>query len=143
MKTFLSHINLAFHTNIVQIRIHCSYQKIQVFYLTPNFSLQLYSFYGCIAHFVSDLVLNPEYRFSRAMTHIKPIEKSIKIHVLLYTIQGCLYYVRLLLQKMSISSHCTIAEHAYGTYLNGYANFSSLFLCALNVAILGKLKSKL
>ena len=63
-KTFLSHIN--------QIRIHCSYEKIQVFYLIPNFSLKLYSFYGCIAHFVSDLVLNPEYRFSRAVAHIKP-----------------------------------------------------------------------
>ena len=69
-KTFLSHIN--------QIRIHCSYQKIHVFYLKPNFSLQLYSFYGCIAHFVSDLVLNPEYRFSRAVAHIKPYWKSIK-----------------------------------------------------------------
>ena len=32
----------------------------------------IYSFYGCIAHFVSDLVLNPEYRFSRAVAHIKP-----------------------------------------------------------------------
>ena len=63
-KTFLSHIN--------QIRIHCLYQKIHVFYLIPNFSLQLYSFYGCIAHFVSDLVLNPEYRFSRVVAHIKP-----------------------------------------------------------------------
>ena len=63
-KTFLSHIN--------QIRIHCLYQKIHVFYFIPNFSLQLYSFYGCIAHFVSDLVLNPEYRFSRVVAHIKP-----------------------------------------------------------------------
>ena len=26
--------------------------------------------------------------------------------------------------------------------LNGYAHFSSLFLCAINVAIWGKLKSK-
>ena len=43
---------------------------------------------------------------------------------------------------MCISSHCTIAEHAYGTCLNGYAHFSSLFLCAINVAIWGKLKSK-
>ena len=65
-------ISLALHTNIVQIQIYCSYQKIHVFYLIPNFSLQLYSFYGCIAHFVSDLVLNPEYRFSRAVAHIKP-----------------------------------------------------------------------
>ena len=65
-------INLALHTFIVQIRIHCAYQKIQVFYLIPNFSLQLYSFYGCIANFVSDLVLNPEYRFSHAVAHIKP-----------------------------------------------------------------------
>ena len=47
-----------------------------------------------------------------------------------------------LLQNMCISSHCTIAEHAYGTCLNGYAHFSSLFLCAINVAIWGKLKSK-
>ena len=37
---------------------------------------------------------------------------------------------------MNISSHCTIGKHAYGTCLNGYANFSSLFLCAINVATL-------
>ena len=36
-------INLALHSNIVQIRIHCAYQKIHVFYLIPNFSLQLAS----------------------------------------------------------------------------------------------------
>ena len=36
-------INLALHTNIVQIRIHCAYQKIHVFSLIPNFSLQLAS----------------------------------------------------------------------------------------------------
>ena len=29
----------------------------------------------------------------------------------------------------------TIAEHAYDTCLNGYAHFSSLFLCAINDAI--------
>ena len=32
---------------------------------------------------------------------------------------------------MSISSHCTIGKHAYGTCLNGYVHFSSLFLCAI------------
>ena len=69
-------------------------------------------------------------------------QRNRAIHVLLYTIQGCLYYVRFLLQNMCISSHCTIAEHAYGTCLYGYAHFSSLFLCAINVAIWGKLKSK-
>ena len=36
-------INLALHTNIVQIRIHCAYQKIHVFSLIPNFNLQLAS----------------------------------------------------------------------------------------------------
>ena len=41
-----------------------------------------------------------------------------------------------LLQNMNISSHCTIGKHAYGTCLNGYAHFSSLFLCAINVAFL-------
>ena len=44
---------------------------------------------------------------------------------------------------MNISSHCTIGKHAYGTCLNGYAHFSSLFLCAINVAIVGNSKSKL
>ena len=34
---------------------------------------------------------------------------------------------------MKISSHCTIGKHAYGTCLNGYAHFCSLFLCAINV----------
>ena len=43
---------------------------------------------------------------------------------------------------MNISSHCTIGKHAYGTCLNGYAHFSSLFLCAINVAIFGNSKSK-
>ena len=38
-------------------------------------------------------------------------------------------------QNMSISSHCMIAKHAYGICLNGYAHFSSSFLCAINVAI--------
>ena len=37
---------------------------------------------------------------------------------------------------MNISSHCTIGKHAYGTCLNGYAHFSSLFLCAINVEFL-------
>ena len=40
-------------------------------------------------------------------------------------------------QNMNISSYCTIGKHAYGTCLNGYAHFSSLFLCAINVAIFG------
>ena len=35
---------------------------------------------------------------------------------------------------MNISSHCTIGKHAYGTCLNGYAHFSSLFLCAIRKA---------
>ena len=46
-------------------------------------------------------------------------------------------------QNMNISSHCTIGKHAYGTCLNGYDHFSSLFLCAINVAIVGNSKSKL
>ena len=38
-----THINLALHTNIVQIRIHCACQKIHVFSLIPNFFLHLAS----------------------------------------------------------------------------------------------------
>ena len=53
------------------------------------------------------------------------------------------YYVTFMSQNMNISSHCTIGKHAYGTCLNGYAHFSSLFLCAINVAILGNSKNKL
>ena len=34
-------------------------------------------------------------------------------------------------------------RHAHGTCLNGYALFSSLFLCAMDIAILGNSKSKL
>ena len=51
-------------------------------------------------------------------------------------------YVTFLPQNMKISSHCTIGNYAYGTCLNGYAHLSSLFLCAINVAILGNSKSK-
>ena len=43
LESGLSHINLALVTNIVQIRIYCAYQKIQVFPLIQNFSLQLAS----------------------------------------------------------------------------------------------------
>ena len=93
---------------------------------------------------MSDLVFNPEYRFSNAVVISSRILKRVYyIHVLLYTIQGCLYYVTFLPQNMNISSHCTIGKHAYGTCLNGYAHFSSLFLGAINVAILGSSKSKL
>ena len=69
------HINLALHTYIVQIRIHCAYQKMHVFSLIQNFSLQLAY---CIAHFVSDMVFNPEYRFSHAVV----ISRVYYIHVL-------------------------------------------------------------
>ena len=41
LESDLSYIKLALNTNIVQIRIHCAYQK--VFSLIPNFSLQLAS----------------------------------------------------------------------------------------------------
>ena len=43
LESDLSYINLALHTNIVQIRIHGENQKIQVFSLIPNFNLQLAS----------------------------------------------------------------------------------------------------
>ena len=43
LESDLSYINLALHTYIVQIRIHCAYQKIKVFSLIPNFSLHLAS----------------------------------------------------------------------------------------------------
>ena len=92
---------------------------------------------------MSDLVFNPEYSFSHAVVISSRIERVYYIHVLSYTIQGCLYYVTFLPQNMNISSHCTIGKHAYGTCLNGYANFSSLFLYAINVAILGNSKSNL
>ena len=52
----------------------------------------------------------------------RPTVFWVNVIAVLYTIQCCLYYVRFLLQNMCISSHCTIAEHAYGTCLNGYAN---------------------
>ena len=92
---------------------------------------------------MSDLVFNPEYRFSHAVVISSRIEKVYYIHVLLYTIQGCLYYVTFLPQNMNISSHCMIGKHVYDTCLNGYAHFSSLFLCAINEAILRSSKSKL
>ena len=63
------------------------------------------------------------------------IERVYYILVLLYTIQGCLYNATFLLETMSISAHCTIGKHAYGTCLNGYAYFSSVFVCAINEAI--------
>ena len=91
---------------------------------------------------MSDLVFNPEYRFSHALVISSRIEREYYIHVLLYTI--LLFIVCNVLPKnINISSHLTIGKQAYGTCLNGYAHLSSLFLCVINVAILGNSKSKL
>ena len=136
-KTFLSHINLAFHTNIVQIRIHCSYQKIQVFYLIPNSSLQVYSFYGCIAHFVSDLVLNPEYRFSRAGGSYQAVLKEYK------NICTCTLIHN---QRLFILCKVFAPKHVHKLTLydcrtciwympEWLCSFQQFFLCAINVAI--------
>ena len=61
---------------------------------------------------MSDLVFNPEYRFSHAVAISSRIERVNYIHVLWYTIQGCLYYVTFLPQNMNISSHCTDKQNA-------------------------------
>ena len=129
--------------NIVQIRIHCSYQKIQVFYLIPNLSLQLYSFYGCIAHFVSDLVLNPEYRFSQAVAHIKPYCKSIKntctlIHNPRLFIL-CKVFAPKHVHKLTLYD-CRTCIWYMPEWLCSFQQF--VFVCD-NFAIWGKLKSKL
>ena len=76
----------------------------------------------------------------------RPTVFWVNVIAVLYTIQCCLYYVRFLLQNMCISSHCTIAEHAYGTCLNGYANrlcsFQQFVFVCDKCTIWGKLKSK-
>ena len=83
--------------------------------------------YDCIAHFVSDLVLNPEYRFSHAMAVLKEYTLIHNPWLLIL----CNVFAR----NMYISSHSTIAKHAYGACRNSDAHFSSLLLCAINVAI--------
>ena len=56
LESDLSYINLALHTNIVPESEDTS------FLLNTKFKSSA-SFYGCIAHFVSDLVLNPNTDF--------------------------------------------------------------------------------
>ena len=87
---------------------------------------------------MSDLVFNPEYRFPHAV-----VIKSILYTCTLIHNPRLFILCNVLAQNMNISSHCTIGKHAYGTCLNGFAHFSSVFLCAINVAILGNSKSKL
>ena len=87
------------------------------------------------------MVFNPEYRFSHAVVISSRIERVYYIHVFCTLIHNPRLLI--LCNVLVPNSHCTIGKYAYGTCLNGYAHFSRLFLCAINVAILGNSKSKL